>query len=322
MPKYKFPLESQDDYKGVIYFTTLIETPPSINASAFQQIQGVNEDGSANGIFDWAVDLGDLVTSNVSAGYVSMGETVQLYLPPAIQIQDGVQFDNFGFGVRGEAARQSLTDGTGSVLGKATESLLGTGTIGNLLENIRDPGIARVVAGEVGRRALGQKAGNVVSSALQSTVNPNIRAVFKSVRPREHSFSFKFLPRSQKEAQEIGKIVKWFRSELYPEPIKLNSLPVGYKFPNKFAIKMKYGNKDVATQLLPCYLQTMSTNYNSNTMSFYRDGEFTEIDLTLNMLEFRTLDKDDVEYGFNMYGKNYKDLWEEFFNDIRSAGAG
>ena len=68
--------------------------------------------------------------------------------------------------------------------------------------------------------------------------------------------------------------------------------------------------------MLPCFLRGMTTNYNATTMSFFRDGQFSEIDLTLDMIEFRTLDKDDVRYGFDLYGKNFKDFWEEFWELI------
>ena len=93
MPKYKFPLEAQDDYKGVIYFTQIIETPPTINTGAFDKEFG--EDNAV--IFDYVVDIGDLFSSSFNAGYTSRGDTVQLYLPPAQTIQVGVEFDNFSF---------------------------------------------------------------------------------------------------------------------------------------------------------------------------------------------------------------------------------
>jgi len=321
MPKYKFPLENQDDYKGVIYFTQLIEIPPTIKTDAFQR-QMDNEGGGGTDIRD----LGDIFFSSLQSGSVTTGETVQLYLPAAIAVQDGVEFDNtFSFGIAGEAARQSLSRGSGSVLGGALSSALGTGGIGSILSNLNSPDIARVAAAGAAKK-LGSTAGGVVSSATGTVVNPNIRAVFKSVRPREHSFSFKFLPRSQREAREIGDIVDWFRQEIYPEPIKVvaggRSLPVGYKFPNKMGIRMRYGNKDIGAQLLPAYIQSMNTNYNATTMSFYRDGEFSEIDLTLNLVEFRTLDKDDIKHGFNVYGKNFKDLYEEFFNSLTNDAEG
>lgn len=319
MPKYKFPLDNQDDYKGVIYFTQLIETPPTINTQAFERDMS-GEGGSVT------QDLGDIFFNSLQSGYITPGQTVQLYLPAAMAVQDGVEFDNtFSFGIAGEAARQGLSRGSNSVLGSAMETAFGTGGIGSILSNLNSPDIARVAAAGAARK-VGTTTGAVVSSATQTVINPNIRAVFKSVRPREHSFSFKFLPRSQREAQEIGKIVDWFREEIYPEPIKIVSsgrtLPVGYKFPNKLGIRLRYGNKDVGAQLLPCYLQSINTNYNATTMSFYRDGEFSEIDLTLNLVEYRTLDKDDIRHGFNMYGKNFKDIYEEFFANLSSDTEG
>ena len=327
MPKYRFPLEAQDDYKGRVYFTQIIEIPPKINTSAFKRKE-ITSAGPNNAsvqsdeldLLDMAKNVGSLFTGTFTPGQTFRGQTVELYLPPAQTIQDGIEFDNaFSFGIGGEAARQALSRGESSILGASASALMGTGGIGQILSNLQDPNIARVAAAKVGSM-MGNTAGGVASTVSQTALNPNIRAVFKSVRPREHSFSFKFLPRSQAEAKQVENIIKWFRTEIYPESIDITTggqrLPIGYKFPNKFGIALRYGRKNVGAQLLPCYLRGMTTNYNATAMSFYRDGQYSEIDLTLDMIEFRTLDKDDVRYGWNLYGKNYKDFWEEFLEGL------
>lgn len=324
MPKYRFPLEAQDDYKGRVYFTQIIEIPPTINTAAFQSAE-IENSGSTDGDDNWWTsgffgNLGDLLSGTFSAGQTFRGDTIELYLPPAQTIQDGIEFDNsFSFGIGGEAARQALSGGRSSLLGASASALMGTGGLGSILSNLQDPNIARVAAARAATMA-GSRAGAVASTVTQTAINPNIRAVFKSVRPREHSFNFKFLPRSKAEAEQIEKIIKWFRTELYPESIDVQAggqkLPVGYKFPNKFGIAMRYGSKNIGAQLLPCYLRGMTTNYNASSQSFYRDGQYSEIDMTLDMIEFRTLDKEDVKYGWNLYGKNYKDFWEEFWELI------
>jgi len=324
MPKYRFPLEAQDDYKGRVYFTQIIEIPPKINTAAFQKKEtGPPGQGAEGGIdfLQTLSNIGDIFSGTFTPGQTFRGETVELYLPPAQAIQDGIEFDNaFSFGIAGEAARQSLSGGQSSILGASVSALMGTGGIGSILSNLQDPAIARVAAAKVGSMMPGGRAGAVASTVSQTALNPNIRAVFKSVRPREHSFTFKFLPRSEAEAKQVENIIKWFRTELYPESIDIRAggarLPVGYKFPNKFGIAMRYGKKNVGAQLLPCYLRGMTTNYNATAMAFYRDGQYSEIDLTLDMIEFRTLDKEDVRYGWNLYGKNYKDFWEEFWEMI------
>ena len=104
MPKYRFPLEAQDDYKGRVYFTQIIEIPPKINTSAFKKKQieipagppGTTIDGNDVDFEETSTlgNLGGLFTGKFSAGQTFRGETVELYLPPAQTIQDGVEFDN------------------------------------------------------------------------------------------------------------------------------------------------------------------------------------------------------------------------------------
>lgn len=310
MPKYQFPLSDQDDYKGRILFTTIIETPASIDQAALDRV------ATAEGGTEKFMSLGNLFTSaSINSGYATAGESVALYLPAAQQVQDAVQFDNMEMGIRGAMGLDAIQQGRSSVAGAIGESMFGTGSISELLSNMSNQNVARVVAGE-GARRVNERAGGVVSTATQTVANPNIRAVFKSVRPREHTFSFKFLPRNAREAQEIGNIVKFFRKEVYPESIDVGRVSVGFKFPNKFAIQTLYGGKKVGADLLPSYLTSMSTNYNATSMSFYRDGQYSEIDMTLTMLEFRTLSKQDIELGFDFYGDNYRNWWDSFLSDI------
>ena len=111
MPKYRFPLEAQDDYKGRVYFTQIIEIPPTINTSAFQsaEISNTGDGGDDNwwssGFFG---NIGDVLGSSFIPGQTFRGDTIELYLPPAQTIQDGIEVDNsFSFGIAGEAARQT-----------------------------------------------------------------------------------------------------------------------------------------------------------------------------------------------------------------------
>jgi hypothetical protein len=254
-------------------------------------------------------------SASINSGYATAGESVALYLPAAQQVQDAVQFDNMEMGIRGAMGLDAIQRGSSSVAGAVGESIFGGGSISELLSNMSNQSVARVVAAE-GARRVNERAGGVISTATQTVANPNIRAVFKSVRPREHTFSFKFLPRNAREAQEIGNIVKFFRKEVYPESIDVGRVSVGFKFPNKFAIQTLYGGKKVGADLLPSYLTSMSTNYNATSMSFYRDGQYSEIDMTLTMLEFRTLSKQDIELGFDFYGDNYRNWWDSFLSDI------
>ena len=312
MPKYQFPLSDQDDYRGRILFTTIIETPASIDQAALDRVSTAASSGKPGEALSALKDFG---TKEIQSGYATPGESVALYLPPAQQVQDAVQFDNMEFKIRGATALDAMQNGGQSIVGSTMDNLFGAGSISKLLQNMGNQSVARVVAAETARR-VNERAGGVISTATQTVANPNIRAVFKSVRPREHTFTFKFMPRNEREAKEIENIIKFFRKEVYPESINIGKVSVGYKFPNKFAIQTLYNGKKVGADLLPSYLTSMSTNYNSTSMSFYRDGQYSEIDLTLTMLEFRTLSKQDVTLGFNFYGDGYQNWWETFIGDI------
>ena len=292
-PIYKFPLKDQNDYKARVYFTTIIEEPPTIDTSAF------TSEMSDASFTNTLSNLGESVTARISGGKRFKGDTVKLYLPPAIQVQDGVNFENAELGVRGGAAVQGIEGGGETTLADIAKNTFALGSVNKIVAEMKNEDVARAVI--AGVSSISGRGQNIVNTALQTTLNPNIRAVFRSVNLREHSFAFKFVPRSQSEAQEVRGIIDWFRMQLYPESTAaVGGVKVAYKFPNKMLIRMKYGiNTDLVTQYLPAHLINMTTNYNPSNMSFYYDGEFQEIDLTLNFREYRTLSAEDIRNGFN-----------------------
>ena len=129
---------------------------------------------------------------------------------------------------------------------------------------------------------------------------PNSRALFESVPLREFTFQFKLIPNSQKEAEAIKRIIKFFRTELYPEDTNPTGqgVSLGYKFPNKFDIRMSYSGRRVATGILPAYLRDVTVAYNSGSMGFFYDGNFTDVDLNVSFLESRPLKKTEIAQGY------------------------
>ena len=85
---------------------------------------------------------------------------------------------------------------------------------------------------------------------------------------------------------------------MYPEDVAPAGIPVGYKFPYKFVINMRYRGKKVATGILPCFLENFDTNYNPNSMGMMKDGNFPEVTIAMSFIESRTLRKTDIEGGY------------------------
>lgn len=320
---YQFPLEEQNKYPGRITFQVMKTSGYGLSVDETQAAQGSgsldnydprgrdqipgNNGNTNDGFLDIFTDFKDIGlqiwNSQITQSTVSFGRSVELYMPPGIQVQDGVQFDNnVDFGIAGAGAFNNAGS-VGGAIARLANPLSEINSLTEALKNSPNKGqAARVGAAALAQRA-GPITGAVVSSALQTTTNPNTRAVFKSVPIREFTFSFKMLPQSMKEANEIVNIIDLFREEIYPETYSVNNTPIAYKFPNKFVTSITYDSKDTGIMILPSYLRAMSTTYNGSTQSFYRDGKFSEIDLSLTLVESRTLSRQDIQYGTTRTGE-------------------
>ena len=98
------------------------------------------------------------------------------------------------------------------------------------------------------------------------------------------------------------KIVKFFRTELYPEAITVDvantKVAIGFKFPKKFILTPMYNNQPIKdTKILPCYLRDVSVVYNPTNQAMHGgdDPHFTEIDMSLAFTETRTLTRGEIE---------------------------
>ena len=234
------------------------------------------------------------------------GKKISLYLPRAIQIQDTVSYDNaFQLGLIGGAAEKAMM-GSASLVGtvagvaagqaKAVGSMLG----GNTSGMSRDA--AGIIAGRVAASipgGFGDAVAGAVRSTTRLTTNPNTRALFKDVPIRNFSFAFQLVPTSRAEARMIETIIKQFREELYPEALQAAGINIGYRFPNRFLIKVKYNNSDIAgIRFLPVYMQSFNATYNAATGGMHNDGRFSSVDISMAFTETRAIAKADIRKGY------------------------
>lgn len=211
-----------------------------------------------------------------------LGETCTLYMPIGLQIADKVEYENAQLGAIG-AALGGVSDPNAA----ASE--------GNLSDTAK-----QLVAQAVSK--FSDRAGAAARARSLTAPNPNTRALFKQVNLRQFQFTFKLIPTSESEAGNIPEIIKYFRTEMYPENITYGDLALGYKFPNKFQIQFQTGGNDLVTRLSDCYLEAFQTNYNPSNAAFLQKGSspahFSETDISLTFMEARTLSKDDIAQGF------------------------
>lgn len=259
--------------------------------------------------------VGDDIRSNLTltppkrrAGVVGQRTTktydfsnaITLYLPQAITIGDGVEYERFDFGVLGSMALGAVQGGSGLTKALA-DAIMNEGA--NAIDMIKGDfsGMNKQLASLAAVRALqrlpGQTAGAVGRAATGVTTNPNTKTLFKAVNLRTFTFNFKMIASSRAEAREIDAIVKYFRREMYPDLIQVDNLPLGYVFPKRFKVDLTYNGQKVPIKFLESNLLSMNTTYNPSSMGWHEDGMPSEIDMSLTFGEPRTVSRRDFETG-------------------------
>ena len=229
---------------------------------------------------------------------------IQLYLPKAITVADAATYDNnFQLGLIGGAVEGGLRRGRGALSSAVDAIATEAGGVINTLAG-RDaglnPDLASILASKVAAAVpiVGDAAAGAIQGTTRTQVNPNTRALFKNIPIRNFAFQFSLLPTSQQEAIEVENIIQAFREELYPTALEAAGVQIGYKFPNRFQIKIKYNKRDIqGIKFLPVYLQSFQAVYNSNSAGMHRDGRFNQVDINMNFTETRALNKADIRDG-------------------------
>lgn len=304
---YNFPLEDAQDYKARISFTTFRDYLGSVGelvAGSVRQelLQGENPPTAEQ----VAAFRGDNNRPNQTPlADRTKGQSVSLYLPPSLNFADGVQYDNAELGLIGAGVAAGLRSGATGI-GQLLQSAYDGANLSSI-QSLFTRGLTSEGAQVAALRIssfINQEARGAIETTTGIAINPNRRSSFRGVNIRTFNFEFKLIPTSEAEAREIKNIVRFFRTELYPEASEIISgeqnLSAAYRFPSKFNIRITYDGKPIAMKFLPCFLQQFQVTYNPTAgMSFHRGGDFQETNIALTFVEERTLSRQDIEeeYG-------------------------
>jgi len=270
----RFPLISDEKYEATVTFSAVQSSMSSGGGNTLTTSNKITAGDSG------ALSRGG---SGGSKEITNSAGDVILYIPPGISFSDGVGYENTNLGILGSTAADAIARGSGENGVQKTIDKLSS-TIDNFRENA-----FKNLTGLAATKSVAIKAGAGL------TANPHTRSVFRDVALRQFSFAFAFLPASREEALEAEKIVKFFRTNLYPDEIPGGAT---YKFPTKFNIGFKYKGDRIAHRLLPCYLTSVQTAYNSNLGTFHTDGKFSQTNISVTFQEEKTLTRKDIEAGF------------------------
>lgn len=228
---------------------------------------------------------------------IGSGRKCTLYLPMSMAFVDRVSYNNIDLGVIGAGFEASINAGSSALPSIARGIKTAFTGYGDLINyGLGSPG-AQVAAMRIAGKLNSGVAG-AISSTTGIALNPNKRAILAGPEIRTFRFTFKMIPDSHEEAEEVKRIVRFFREEMYPETQREAGIAAAFRYPSIFDIQMKYRSKNVASFIKPSYLTDVSVLYNQSSMAFHADGNFQETDITLTFTETVALTAQDIVDGY------------------------
>ena len=234
---------------------------------------------------------------------------VALYMPPSMQISDSAEYSpnsNKALAYAAEAAN-ALRDKDGkftvdSVTKPKFNGDMGVGLAAGAGEALMGGGLIGAAASQLGfsdmslMATMGQTiklVGDEELRLLGKAINPNDYMQFKSINLRQFSLNFKFLPDSISESIQVEKIIKQFRSSMYP--IKHSNITM--TVPNMLDIK--FHNVAGMVKMPEVALTNVNITYNPNSASFFKkSGQPVEISMDIQLQEIHPIHRADVEEGY------------------------
>ena len=223
---------------------------------------------------------------------------IAMYMPPNIQTTYGAQYTDTEIGTftesafdvydalvagRFEDAANSVVDGLEGIEQLVLKGLLGAA--GAL------PGLGGLAELEAFRE------GRIFSNRME--------LAFKGVDKRQFQYTFKMIPKSQREAEEIRKIVTAFKFNMLPEFKGGSNMGRQLTVPNTFDIEYMYNGEhnSYIHKISTCFLENVAVNYGGDRYTTHAyDGKSgappTETTMTLSFKEIETMTRERIFEGY------------------------
>lgn len=128
-----------------------------------------------------------------------------------------------------------------------------------------------------------------------ATINPNLELLFNGPALRPFSFQFRLSARSKDEAEEIIRIIRFFKQGMAPIRTEGNLfLLAPHTFQVHFVHAPSNGEHPYIGKMKECALKTFSTDYTpENNYTTLRDGFMTSYTISMEFQELEPVYNDD-----------------------------
>ena len=136
----------------------------------------------------------------------------------------------------------------------------------------------------------------ILARTKGATINPNLELLFNGPTLRPFSFQFKLSARNKGEAEEIIRIIRFFKQGMAPIRTKGNLFLLA---PHTFQVHFVHGATEdrehpYIGKMKECALKTFSTDYTpENNYTTLKDGFMTSYTITMEFVELEPVYNDD-----------------------------
>ena len=183
---------------------------------------------------------------------------IAMYMPQALNVTYGARYVD------------TEISPLGAMVGGAAGGIM-DGSITNVTEFVETVG--KKIPDEIKRRLglAGLAAADLIGATgareafeidTGEVITQRMELAFKNINRRAFTYNFKMIPKNEKEAEEIKKIIYAFKFNMLPE-MTGGRTGITMNFPNTFDIEYKFLQKenDYLHRVSTCVLETMSVTY-------------------------------------------------------------
>ena len=227
---------------------------------------------------------------------------IALYMPPTVNVTYASNYVDTEIGSAANLAGK-MFDGADAAQGvannitQAVNQLMDKEAIGEFADFLRKMGLgaAGIIPGAQGARELYEmKQGSIMTNRME--------LAFKGLPKRSFQYTFKMIPKSEKEANEVRNIVNAFKINMLPEMV--DSSTKRLRVPNTFDIKYMYVGQEneYLHKISTCVLENMNVTYGGDRYkTFEANAEGAppvETTITLNFKEMEQITRERAREGF------------------------
>ena len=247
------------------------------------------------------VQIGRPAPNSVLTGGLQTHSTVtggvSLYMPPGIKASYSA------------ATGHSELGKAGMLAGTISRMMSGKDTATQVEEALKGLGGFALTAARDMAVGIGESVGlgdidGAISKVTATAQNNFSEAIFEKINERSFSYAFKLIARNKDEAQDIQKIIKFFKFHMHPELDMANGGRY-FRVPSEFEIHYAYNDQknNYLHELSRCVCTSVDVEYGSGDFQTFRQFDVegaapVEITLSLGFTETTILTKQQIIDGY------------------------